>query len=53
MANTQLPAAQSSFLMSVSGVGSHHRAYLDLRVRAGDRAITSPEVSSHQGYDDD
>lgn len=51
MANTQLPATQSSFRMSVSGVGSHHKARLDLRVRAWDRAITSPGVSSHQGYD--
>lgn len=52
MANTQLLAQLSSFRMSVSGIGSHYKAHLDLRVRVGDRAITSPGVSGHRGYND-
>lgn len=49
VANTQLLAQLSSFRMSVTGVGSHHKAHLDLQVRAGDRAITSPGISGHRG----
>lgn len=48
MANTQLLAPQSSFWMSVSGIGSHHKAHLDLGVRAGiERATISPGVGSY------